>query len=451
MKTLMNLKVFFYLSFLVLPSYIIGIAVTEITLLFLIILFFIINKNFKYYKDPKILFLLLFSLLTAFSGLINLNYNDLKIPAFFHFRYVLITITIIYFIEELFKEKNSFNKKFLNFFLLIISFLVFDSIVQFFLGYNLFGQEIIDSRVSGIFGEESVLGSFLLYILPIIFLLILNFEYDIKKNHIYLLLFFSFYFIAIYISAGRTPFFLTILFLILMILFDKNFKKILIKCSTILFLFIVCEGYFQFGKTRPFHKLFIITFIQITDHYYHPRQMLDDNKTDQENSLKKKDDIKNLSSKNKLKEFFDNLKFFSDDHQNHYIIAVKLFKEKPIFGSGPKGFRNYCRNVKYDPPIGICSTHPHNFFFQILSELGLAGILFYLFSIFFLVYKAINSYLVKNENLKNSSFYICSISLLILIFPFLPSGNFFNNWISIVNYYYIGFYIYFYNQIYHQG
>ena len=88
---------------------------------------------------------------------------------------------------------------------------------------------------------------------------------------------------------------------------------------------------------------------------------------------------------------------------------------------------------------------------KILSELGLAGILFYLFSIFFLVYKAINSYVVKNENLKNSSFCICSISLLILIFPFLPSGNFFNNWISIVNYYYIGFYIYFYNQIYHQG
>ena len=93
MKTLMNLKVFFYLSFLVLPSYIIGVAVTEITLLFLIILFFIINKNLKYYKDPKILFLLLFSLLTAFSGLINLNYNDLKIPAFFHFRYVLKKIS----------------------------------------------------------------------------------------------------------------------------------------------------------------------------------------------------------------------------------------------------------------------------------------------------------------------------------------------------------------------
>ena len=27
---------------------------------------------------------------------------------------------------------------------------------------------------------------------------------------------------------------------------------------------------------------------------------------------------------------------FSDDHQNHYLLALKLFKEKPIIGNGPK-------------------------------------------------------------------------------------------------------------------
>ena len=49
-----------------------------------------------------------------------------------------------------------------------------------------------------------------------------------------------------------------------------------------------------------------------------------------------------------------------------------------------RGFRSYCRDVEYDPPVGICTTHPHNYFIQILSELGLLGIFFYLTSIFFI-------------------------------------------------------------------
>ena len=139
---------------------------------------------------------------------------------------------------------------------------------------------------------------------------------------------------------------------------------------------------------------------------------------------------------------------FSDDHQNHYLLALKLFKEKPIIGNGPKGFRNYCRNVKYDPQLEYVQLILITFFFQILSELGLVGIFFYLLGIFFLVYKLINSFLFKKNSRNNSLFFIITIGLLILIFPITPSGNFFNNWISIVNYYYIGIYIYLYNQIY---
>ena len=103
---------------------------------------------------------------------------------------------------------------------------------------------------------------------------------------------------------------------------------------------------------------------------------------------------------------------------------MKLFKEKPILGYGPKGFRNYCRNVNYDPPIGICSTHPHNYFFQILSELGLLGILFFLFSLFFIIVKFIKSKYHKTQNLITSSFHIISLGLLVLLFPLVPSGNF---------------------------
>ncbi len=436
-------KNYIYLIFLIIPSYTIGIAITEIFVFLTIILFFLNNRNIHLFKDKKIIFLLFFSLLATASGLKNLEYDDLKLASIFHIRFVLLSVAIIYFFEKIIKNK-SLNSNFLNFFLIIFLFIIFDSIIQFLIGTNLFGQEIQNHRVSGIFGNELVLGSFLLYALPLTLSLLLLFDFDIKKKQIYLVLFFSFYLIAIYISAGRTPIFLTILFLIIIFFFEKKFRKIILKCLSIFVLFVICEANYEFGKTRLFHKVFFITFIQITDHFYHPPDNPNNEATSQEKKMNKKE----LSFKNKTKNFFDSLVVFSDDHQNHYLLALKLFKEKPFLGNGPKGFRNYCRNVKYDPPVGICSTHPHNLFFQILSELGLVGIFFYLLGIFFLVYKLINSFLFKKKSRNNSLFFIITIGLLILIFPITPSGNFFNNWISIVNYYYIGIYIYLYNQIY---
>lgn len=436
-------KNYIYLIFLIIPSYAIGIAITEIFVFLTIILFFLFNRNIHLFKDKKVIFLLFFSLLASASGLKNLEYDDLKLASIFHIRFVLLSVAIIYFFEKTSKNK-SLNSNFLNFFLIIISFIIFDSIIQFLIGTNLFGQEIQNHRVSGIFGKELILGSFLLYALPLTLSLLLLFDFDIKKKQVYLIFFFSFYLIAIYISGARTPIFLTILFLIIIIFFEKNFKKIILKCLVIFALFAICEANYEFGKTRVFHKVFFITFIQITDHFYHPPDNLNNEKTNQKEKINKKE----LSFKNKTKEFFDNLVLFSDDHQNHYLLALKLFKEKPFFGNGPKGFRNYCRNVKYNPPVGICSTHPHNFFFQILSELGLVGIFFYFLGIFFLFYRLINSFLFKKKSQNNSLFFIISTGLLILFFPIIPSGNFFNNWISIVHYFYIGIYIYLYNQIY---
>ena len=194
--------------FLIIPSYAIGIAITEIFVFLTIILFFFYNRNIHLFKDKKIIFLLFFSLLASVSGLKNLEYDDLKLASIFHIRFVLLSLAIIYFFEKIIKNK-SLNTNFLNFFLIIILFIIFDSIIQFLIGTNLFGQEIQNHRVSGIFGNELVLGSFLLYALPLTLSLLLLFDFDIKKKQIYLVLFFSFYLIAIYISAGRTPIFLT--------------------------------------------------------------------------------------------------------------------------------------------------------------------------------------------------------------------------------------------------
>ena len=124
-----------------------------------------------------------FSLLVALSGIINLDYIDFKIASIAHIRFAIFSIAIFYVLEKFLSKTKIINKNFLIFFLSIISFIIFDSLIQFFFGTNLFGQEIYKYRVSGIFGKELILGSFLLQILPLTFLLLLFSILILREMH----------------------------------------------------------------------------------------------------------------------------------------------------------------------------------------------------------------------------------------------------------------------------
>jgi len=111
------------------------------------------------------------------------------------------------------------------------------------------------------------------------------------------------------------------------------------------------------------------------------------------------------------------------------------------------------KNFNYDLKIGEkififkdsyidgCNTHPHHLYFQVFSENGLINfslILLLLFSIIFLLVKDKKN---RHKNIKNYNIRcIFLIMGLISLFPFVPSGNFFNNWLSIVHFLPIGLY-----------
>ena len=40
------------------------------------------------------------------------------------------------------------------------------------------------------------------------------------------------------------------------------------------------------------------------------------------------------------------------------------------------------------------------------------------------------------------SFYLLNIGIIINLFPFIPSGNFFNNWLSLIMFYPLGFWLF---------
>ena len=222
-----------------------------------------------------------------------------------------------------------------------------------------------------------------------------------------------------------------LIFILLVLTLVKELRNIFYLSSFFLIIFILVVHTFEFGKFKPGNKIFIKTYNQITNNFFL-------NKTEQ--VFEEKKDIKK-------KELKKELKIFSSTHQGHYILSYELFKKNPVWGIGPKGFRHYCRSVEYDPPKGVCSTHPHNFLIQIILETGLIGLIFYLFGLIFVIFKLLKVYHINNPVVKKNCFLIISVGLIVNFFPFVPNGNFFNNWISITNYFYIGFYMFSYKQV----
>jgi hypothetical protein len=137
------------------------------------------------------------------------------------------------------------------------------------------------------------------------------------------------------------------------------------------------------------------------------------------------------------KEPTDNRTFliFSKEHTAHAEAAIKIFYDHPFFGSGPKTFRKLCSEPKYFVKDG-CTTHPHNTFLQLLAETGLAGLIIPLILLITIIREILILACLKIKNKKieeiNISKSLFLLTFLISLFPAIPSGNFFNNWLCII-------------------
>ena len=136
--------------------------------------------------------------------------------------------------------------------------------------------------------------------------------------------------------------------------------------------------------------------------------------------------------------------FYLDGKINKLIELNNLIRPSNLIGKN-----GYTYNLKKgekifsfrDQYIDGCNTHPHHLYFQVFSENGLINfsiIILLLFSIIFLLVKENKK---KYKNIKNYNIKcVLLIMGMISLFPFVPSGNFFNNWLSIVHFLPIGIY-----------
>lgn len=267
---------------------------------------------------------------------------------------------------------------FTSFLILIVSG---DTLIQYFLGFNLFGLEGAKDRLSGLFGNELIVGSFIFLIsIPIIS----NFLYEFnEKNNFYKIYYSFFYFNC----------------LVIILLSGERMSLILFLLSSILIF------YYNFKiKNTLFFVSFLILLISI---------------------------IFNASTsvKNRFTNFYQDVSNFS--HSNHFRLfsgAYNIWIDNKFIGVGLKNYRHQCDTEiidKITKTPTLCSTHPHNFYIEFLAETGLVGFSLYLILFICLIYLFFKK--IKYLKKEFKGFYFGSlIIIMIYIWPIKSSGSFFS-------------------------
>ena len=307
-----------------------------------------------------------------------------------------------------------------------VSFLILIlGIILQFSDIEYISKHINGSRFSSFFLDELILGSYLVKILPLFLALIVFLNH---KKYLYISIF-AFMFLIL-LSGERSALISLIFFLSFLFLFTKiinNFNKIVIVFIIVLIFFSILN---LFPKTK--FRLINQTAYQLS--LIEPE----------------KDYVEFEIEKNKYiavarEEYFIPLKYYL-----MFESAIKIYKDNLYFGSGIKTFKILCKDERYfnkknylafkDKPddyyegftgVDSCSTHPHNYYIQLLAETGIFSFLLVCLLFIYFGYK-----FFKEEEMHLKILYL---SLMVNLFPFYFTGNFFNNFISIMLYLNISF------------
>ena len=387
--------IFFCICFLPL-SLVFSIFISELILLTVIVNFLILNfidkSSRKYYNIFFFKFFLTFFLILLMATLLSDSISTSIRTSFFYFRFGFLVLAVNYLLE--------YEKKFLNYFFISLGMTILLLVVYSFLQKFVLFNAYDSNRISGFFNSELIQGSFFLRMLPIFFGLLFLVDLKINKNLVFL---FSYVLgmMIILLSGERSAIFLFIILSLLIFLFFpvKFYKKIFFSASIL---------------------IIFLSSVLISD------------------NIKKRVLFETIDQIFKDNKIF----IFSFGHQSHFKSAIEMIKKKPLTGIGPRNYRYECKKKEYEF-IGKfrCSTHPHNTYLEIFAETGILGFLFVLIFFLYLIFLLIKIQFTK-EKTSSLGFFFFLILILINLFPLVPTGSFFNNWISFLYYLPIGFFLY---------
>ena len=138
-----------------------------------------------------------------------------------------------------------------------------------------------------------------------------------------------------------------------------------------------------------------------------------------------------------LKTTFIHVKW-EPQYRRLFLTAVDTWKFNKFFGNGIKSFRIDChklikqKNTNLTEELlpgkknRLCSNHPHNYYMEILTEFGIAGLLIIsVIAIFFINFVLKNLKYIKGFNSKNFILLSAILSLALETFPLRSTGSLF--------------------------
>ena len=354
--------------------------------------------NYEKKVTYPLIFLLFYSIvMTA----INENYYFIKNASLF-LKVILFFIILDYLIK-----KNFFNtKSFVYCNLLILLVVLFDTLFQFKFGYNILGytiEPVNQIRLTSFFKNEYVVGGFIAKIyLPVLVGTYFLFNKNKYKNTIFLIFSLSIN-ITIFLSGERASLIISFISLIFLFIFIKELRKIL---------------FIKFFMSILIISLILLLSPKLNDRYI---------KETLNHSLK----VGNANDNN----------IYNSHYGALFLSSIEIYKKNILFGNGLRSYRKIACNPEENKIIikkiqdktnhaqFLCSTHPHNIILEFLVDLGLIGLMFFLYIFFntiknlYMISKMNNNYTI-NKNITIAF----GIQLLAIIWPINTHGSFFSTW-----------------------
>jgi len=356
--------------------------------LFIIILF--LRKDFEWINSSVVKILLILYLYLIFNSLIAQQPELSLLRNLGFIRLIILFVGINYFLNKSVNLKLIFKV-----WSLTILIVVIDIFIEKNFGKNILGYSAVNSigsqRIVSFFKDEAIPGSFIhAFSFMLVGFFVMKFK-EIKINfNIYLTsLIILTLFASVVITGERSNSIkFLISFILFLVLFNeiKTIKKIIIFCfiSLIITLTVSSNEYLKGRATN--------TTIYLINSY--------------KNSFQSPNPLPGGNPYAELNR-----------------SGFEVFKKYPFFGVGNKNYR-YESCKKGVNKYYYCETHPHQIYFEFLSEHGSIGgaiLIILFFAIFFKIIKII---ILKKNHISLG----CFIYLLTIFTPLLPSGSFFTDY-----------------------
>ena len=407
------LNSYFLLLFSFIPaSIIVGPAVSLANIIlidFSFIFLILYKKDYKFLSNKTTKLIIFLCLYLIFNSTIAIDFSMSANRNFGFIRFGILFLAFNYFF---------YNKDFVNRVLIVWTLTLFilslDTYIESAYGKNILGYgEEYGRRIVSFFKDEPIVGGYIngFYLVIIGYFFYIN--SIISNKYKYIILIFSIFFIGAIILTGE--------------------RSNTVKAVFGLFLFYLFNDFFRFKEKIFSILILILTFIFVinksvflenryNDQFFDPIIFIFQAKSQTQKNI--------VYTENKLK---------LSPYLNVYQSGLEVFKKYPNFGAGNKNYRvETCSNEKN--PKYICTTHPHQVYFEFLAEHGLFGSIILFYILFNLIFSKIKIILVSKNCLQLG----CLIFLITSFIPILPSGAFFADynlnifWINLSIMYAVG-------------